>query len=152
MQNFTYTMAAPGPNPSRQEAPHPHQVVVDPTDSYVISNDLGADLIRVFSINKATSALKEMPSFKASPGSGPRHGAFLVANGKTYYFLVCELANAVKSYHVDYTATGLTFTEVYSHYIYDTQPGIPAGTKAAEAVISVSPHCVFTARAIHPFY
>ncbi len=136
-------MAGPGPNPSRQEAPHPHEVVVDPTDSYIISNDLGADLIRVFSINKATSGLTEMPSFKAPPGSGPRHGAFLVANGKTYYFLVFELANTVKSYVVDYDVSGLTFTEVYSHYIYDTQPGIPAGTKAAEAVISVSYACSF---------
>lgn len=130
-------MSEPGSNPSRQEAPHPHEALIDPTDSYVIFNDLGADLIRIFSINKETSALTELTPSKASPGSGPRHGAFLVANDKTYYFLVCELTNEVKSYAVTYGTSGLSFNEVYSSGIYGNTPA-PAGSSAGEALISVS--------------
>lgn len=52
LQNFPFTLTAPGTNPARQEAPHPHEALVDPTDSFIVVPDLGADLIRVFSIGK----------------------------------------------------------------------------------------------------
>lgn len=136
-QSFTFNMSALGPVPTRQEAPHPHEVLVDPSGCYLISNDLGADLLRVFSINRATSALTILPSFKTTPGCGPRHGAFLNANGKTYYFLICELQSTLRSYAVGYSVSGLTFTEVYSSSIYSTITA-PAGSAAAEAVLSVS--------------
>lgn len=111
--------------------------MVDPTDSFVVFPDLGADLIRVFAINKTTSNLIELAPFHTPPGSGPRHGAFLSAQGKTYFFLVFELINTVKSYEVTYSASGLNFTEVFSSGIYYNILA-PNGSAAAEAVISAS--------------
>jgi 6-phosphogluconolactonase (cycloisomerase 2 family) len=112
-------------------------VVLDPTNSYIVSPDLGADLIRIFSIDKATSALTEITPVKAPAGAGPRHGAFFVARRKTYFLLVCELVNEVITYQVKYTKTGLDFSQISAVNIFGNQPP-PAGAAAAEAVISVS--------------
>jgi 6-phosphogluconolactonase (cycloisomerase 2 family) len=112
-------------------------VVLDPTHSYIVSPDLGADLIRVFSIDKATSALTEITPVNAPAGSGPRHGAFFEARGKTYFLLVCELVNEVISYAVKYTKTGLDFSQISTVNIFGDQPP-PDGAAAAEAVVSVS--------------
>jgi len=133
-------LTGPGPNPSRQEAPHPHEAVVDPTDSYVVFPDLGADLIRVFAIDKTTGNLTELTSFHTPPGSGPRHGAFLESQGRTYFFLVFELINTVKSYEVTYSASGLNFTQVFSAGIYNNIPA-SNGSAASEVVISASQTC-----------
>lgn len=59
-----------GPDPERQEQPHPHQVV--PDGDRVLVPDLGTDLIRTFTIDDA-GALTELEPFTAPPGSGPRH-------------------------------------------------------------------------------
>ena len=128
-------MSAPGPNPSRQNAPHPHEALIDPTDSYVVVPDLGADLVRVFSINTTTSMIIPMTSFSAPPGSGPRHGAFTTHNSDTFFFLVSELANTVASYKVLYGTNGLTFEEVFESGIYGNMT-TPAGAAAAEAILS----------------
>lgn len=76
MQEFVFTLAQPGPNPSRQDAPHVHEVVLDPTGKFVLAPDLGADLVRVYSIDAVAGTLTECPALVAAPGSGPRHAAF----------------------------------------------------------------------------
>ncbi|KAK3054203.1 hypothetical protein LTR09_004981 [Extremus antarcticus] len=53
LQELTFTMSAPGPNSARQDAPHPHEVLTDPTGAYLLAPDLGADLIRIWPINPA---------------------------------------------------------------------------------------------------
>jgi 6-phosphogluconolactonase (cycloisomerase 2 family) len=128
-------MPGPGPDPSRQEVPHPHEVLVDPTDSFIVSNDLGADLIRVFSIDPSTSALTEVTPFNATPGSGPRHGAFHVSGDNTYYYLVSELGNSITGYSVTYGSRSLTFAEIFSSGIYGNQ-STPVGAAAAECLLS----------------
>jgi hypothetical protein len=138
IQSIPFTMSKPGPDPERQEAPHPHQVVVDPTDSYIVVPDLGADLIRVFSIDHSTSALKESTSFSTPPGSGPRHGAFLATASETYFFLHSELSNTVVSYKVSYGTKSLSFNEVFSSGTFGSEP-TPDGAAAAETLLSVWP-------------
>jgi 6-phosphogluconolactonase (cycloisomerase 2 family) len=54
VQDLTYTLAKPGPNPARQEAPHPHEALLDPTGKYILVPDLGADLVRVFCYDEKT--------------------------------------------------------------------------------------------------
>ena len=123
----------------RQEAPHPHEVILDPTGSFIVVPDLGADLIRVFSIDPETSLLTESAPFHAPAGSGPRHGTFLRADcGNTFFFLISELANTIASYEVEYSATGLNFTNVFLSGIYGNKT-IPDGAAAAEVTLSVSP-------------
>jgi 6-phosphogluconolactonase (cycloisomerase 2 family) len=138
LQTFMFNLTAPGTNPSRQDAPHPHEVILDPTGSFIVVPDLGADLVRVFSVDPKTSLLTETNPFLAPAGSGPRHGTFLKADsGKTFFFLISELANTIASYEVEYSATGLNFTKVFLSGIYGNRT-TPDGAAAAEAILSVS--------------
>jgi 6-phosphogluconolactonase (cycloisomerase 2 family) len=140
MQTFMFKLTAPGTNPSRQEAPHPHEVILDPTGSFIVIPDLGADLVRVFTIDPKTSLLTETTPFSVPAGSGPRHGTFLKTDsGKTFFFLISELANTIASYEVAYTDAGLNFTNVFLSGTYGKQT-TPAGAAAAEAILSVSSH------------
>ncbi|KAF3208160.1 hypothetical protein TWF679_007800 [Orbilia oligospora] len=98
---FTYFLEAPGPNKERQESSHPHQVVVDPTGHYVVAPDLGADLLRLYSING--SRLSELQNITVAAGSGPRHVAFHVIDkpneiferNRTMIYVVNELKNTL---------------------------------------------------------
>ncbi|KAH8795096.1 3-carboxymuconate cyclase-like protein-like protein [Hyaloscypha sp. PMI_1271] len=137
LQTFMFNLTAPGTIPSRQEAPHPHEVILDPTGSFIVIPDLGADLVRVFAIDPKSSLLTENTPFKVPAGSGPRHGAFLkVDSGKTFFFLISELANTIASYEVSYLGgTGLNFTNVFLSGTYGNRT-TPDGAAAAEAILS----------------
>jgi 6-phosphogluconolactonase (cycloisomerase 2 family) len=137
LQTFLFKLNAPGTNPSPQEAPHPHEVILDPTDSFIVIPDLGADLVRVFSVDPKTSLLTEGTPLSVPAGSGPRHGTFLKTDsGKTFFFLISELANTIASYEVTYSKAGLNFTNVFLSGNYGDK-AIPKGAAAAEAILSV---------------
>lgn len=114
----------------------------------VVAPDLGSDLLRIFSIDAKTSKLTEQEPFAVVPGIGPRHGSFYTPhslpnvtvtakNETVYFYLVSELANSVSSYKVTYGTT-LEFEIIESFGILGNVTA-PAGTAAAEALISVSP-------------
>ena len=87
---------------------------------YILVPDLGADLVRVYSINPETQALTEKESLSAPAGSGPRHATFYNPYGvsdessTTYLYLATELASTIISYSVSYLPNqgGLKFTQV----------------------------------------
>ncbi|CZR63507.1 uncharacterized protein PAC_13404 [Phialocephala subalpina] len=136
IQAFPFTLAQPGPNPDRQEAPHPHEAILDPTDSYIAVPDLGADLVRIFKIDPKTSLLTAVTPIPVPAGSGPRHGTFLkAACGNTYFFLISELANTIASYNVTYSDSGLSFQQLFISGTYGNQ-STPVGAAAAEAILS----------------
>ncbi|KAL0769424.1 hypothetical protein CaCOL14_008732 [Colletotrichum acutatum] len=137
VKSETFNMSAPGPNPSRQDAPHPHEVFLDPKGQFVLVPDLGADLVRVFAVDGANN-LAAVDPLVAAPGSGPRHVEFLVTpEGKTYLYLISELANTVTAYDVTYRENKtLGFTEVFSGSTYGAGASAPAGASAAEIWIS----------------
>ncbi|KAI9736113.1 MAG: hypothetical protein M1818_006289 [Claussenomyces sp. TS43310] len=135
LQNFTFVLASPSDD-SRQDAPHPHETLIDPTDSFVLVPDLGADLVRIFSVDPSTSLLTESTPLVAPTGSGPRHAAFLVAGDQTYLFLVTELTSTLISYKVNYDTPGsLAFEEVMAIGIYGDNT-TRSDTFAAEVVVS----------------
>ncbi|PSK56633.1 hypothetical protein B9Z65_6257 [Elsinoe australis] len=142
LDNFTFTQDGPGPNAARQDAPHPHEVILDPTESFIVVPDLGSDLLRVFSINE-DSTLTESTSFHVAPGSGPRHGAFLETGNATWFFLVSELANTITSFQVAYGNGTLGFTEVFNSGTYGNTT-TPIGAAAAELHISPDEKFVHT--------
>jgi 6-phosphogluconolactonase len=59
-----------GPDPERQEASHPHQVVVD--GDQLLVPDLGVDAIHRLTID-TDGRLHHVDSLETPPGSGPRH-------------------------------------------------------------------------------
>lgn len=138
-------MSRPGPVPSRQDAPHPHGVVVDPTGNFVLVPDLGAYLVRIYRINAITGHLEEQQPLVVTPGSGPRHAIFWSPkkSGAAHprnprFYLVTELDNGVKGYDVSYSSNGtILLSQIYKENTYGgSNP--PAGSKAAEISLSVS--------------
>jgi len=75
-------------NKSRQEGPHGHCILIDPTQKFAVACDLGLDKVLVYKIDetKATLTPNDPPFATIAPGSGPRHIAFH-PNGKFAYVI-----------------------------------------------------------------
>lgn len=135
-------MNGPGANPNRQEAPHPHHVVVDPTGDFLVVPDLGADLIRINKIDKSTGKLTECNAVKQVPGNGPRHGVFWSPEGSksraaraaaaTTLFIANELSNSVSGWAVSYTGGCMSLKLKNTITPYQGNSSAPVGTKLAE--------------------
>ncbi|RKU45903.1 hypothetical protein DL546_008585 [Coniochaeta pulveracea] len=139
LHTSTFHLPHPGPNPDhRQDAPHPHQAITDLTGRFLFVPDLGADLVRVWAINSETLELTPAPSLVVTPpGSGPRHGVFLQSGKKTFFYLLCELANTIIVYQVSYETDGmLEFAQVYVTGTHGEDGTVPRGAAAAEIIIS----------------
>lgn len=74
-----------GPDPDRQEGPHAHMVVPDPSGPGVLVADLGSDRVWRARLDPVSGRLTDVaPAVTAAPGTGPRHllrsadGALLV--------------------------------------------------------------------------
>ena len=119
-ESFTYSLSQPGADAARQDSPHPHEAITDPTGQYLLVPDLGADLVRVYGIDFGTLNLEELAPLEAPAGVGPRHAAFyspynVVGEGATTFLhLVTELGGTILSYSVTYLPDGggLKFTQV----------------------------------------
>ncbi|KAI8626372.1 putative isomerase YbhE [Xylariaceae sp. FL1651] len=140
MQKMKFTMSAPGPN-ARQNAPHPHAAQVDPTGKFIITPDLGADMIRIFSIDSTTGKLTACSPGVTAPGDGPRHGAFWAPNsGSTVgqmLYTVNELGNSVTSWSVSYPDGGcMTLKKLQTLATYKAGTSAPSGSKAAEVHVA----------------
>jgi len=144
-QVFNFTLDHPGPVPSRQAGSHPHQVLIDPSNTYLLIPDLGGDLLRIFYIDPTTLLLSPRPSIPVVPGSGPRHGAFTTLHRglgsipQTLYYLVTELANTLTGYRVSYlpqngglALTAFTHTSTYG----PSNATVFAGNAAAEIMVA----------------
>ena len=94
-----------GPNEKRQEGPHAHCIVADPSNRFAVAVDLGIDRLMVYHLNKPESGLlpADIPFFKMEAGSGPRHITFH-PNGP-YAYVINELNSTATALRFD-PATG----------------------------------------------
>ncbi|THY51912.1 3-carboxy-cis,cis-mucoante lactonizing enzyme, partial [Aureobasidium pullulans] len=141
-QDIFFNLTKPGPNAERQDAPHEHEAVLDPTGNFIVVPDLGADLIRIFSIDAGSGDLVAEKPFAVLPGSGPRHVVFYQPYGvvgtqaTTFMFLVSELANTVTSFRVSYPKIGgMGFKQVFETSTYGDLV-VPEGNAAAEIAVT----------------
>lgn len=85
-----------GPHPQRQEGPHAHCAVVDPTNRFLFVTDLGLD--RIYSYRLVPDQGKLLPNnppwLALEPGSGPRHLVF--DSTARYAYLITELHSSVE--------------------------------------------------------
>ena len=97
--------AGSGPNPARQEGPHPHQAVFAPDGGHVYIADLGLDRLACYRLDRERGWLLPEPArdIHGVPGQGIRHGAFDAAGKRLY--VMTELACEVNVYAFD-AATG----------------------------------------------
>ncbi len=79
-----------GPH-ENQEVPHVHYTDLTP-DKYLVTCDLGTDKVTTYDL--IDGKLKEINSYDASPGSGPRHLVF--KNTDKIAYLICELNSTIE--------------------------------------------------------
>lgn len=103
--------------------------------------DLGADLVRVFSVDNSSLSFTAITPLSVVAGSGPRHAAFLETDQKTYLYLVSELANTITGFQVTEDGGELSFTQFYNSSTHGLGETPPSGAAAAE--IHVSPDSNF---------
>jgi 6-phosphogluconolactonase len=95
-------------DPERQEAAHPHQVVLDGDLAYAV--DLGADVVRVFTVQAARHAadvLRHLRDVAVPAGTGPRH---LVTLDNGLVALSGELLSTVLTGRLDGSGLGWSAT------------------------------------------
>lgn len=73
-----------GPRADRQERPHAHCVVPDPSNRWAAAADLGIDLVSVYALDARAGTLTPAHTAAVRPGAGPRHLAFH-PSGRTLY-------------------------------------------------------------------
>ena len=88
-------------NRERQEGPHAHCIVLDTTNRFAYSCDLGTDKIMIFRFDTGSGKLLpgEPPWVQVKPGAGPRHMAFHPI-GK-YVFVLNEMHSTVTAFTRD---------------------------------------------------
>lgn len=117
-------------DPARQEGPHAHCILIDPSDKYVCAVDLGLDQVVIYSLDRTAGALTNTGKpFKATPGFGPRHLAFH-PNGK-HAFVIHEMASQLSSCSWD--ASSGTMTEI--QHLSTLPSDFSGSTSTAEVLV-----------------
>jgi 6-phosphogluconolactonase len=100
-----FAVTGKGPNTARQEAPHPHQTLLDPAGKYVFGPDLGTDKVWSWTLNTSSGKLlpnSNLPYEQVASGSGPRHMSFH-PSGKFVYVLD-EMVSSITAFTYDQAA------------------------------------------------
>lgn len=120
-------------NVDRQQGPHAHCIVLDPTNRFAYTCDLGTDKIMSFRFDRQRGKLipNKKPWVAVKPGAGPRHLTFH-PNGK-YAYLINEMHLTVSAFAFDRIRGNLMEVQ--------TLPTLPREPTAADsgADIHVSP-------------
>jgi 6-phosphogluconolactonase len=123
-----------GPNAERQEAPHAHCILPDPTNRFALAADLGAERVFVYRLDLEGKSLRHVEGGDAvmRPGAGPRHIAFHPA--LPLVFVANELDSTVATLCFD-SARGTLSPQ-------NTLSTVPAGWTGTNypADIHVEPH------------
>jgi 6-phosphogluconolactonase len=122
-----------GPNVERQEAPHAHCIVVDPSNRYALAADLGIDRVLMYALNVEQGTLQRIDPGDATlrPGAGPRHIVF--HRRLPLVYVVNELDSTITRLRLDAGRGALTTADSVS-----TLPAGWTGTSYA-ADIHVAP-------------
>jgi len=92
-----------GPNPTRQRGPHPHMIVTDPNNRFVLVPDLGLDRVVAYRLDTSSGRLVAQPQGGGvlDPGAGPRHLAF--GPGGRHVYVLNEIASTLSlfDYHAE---------------------------------------------------
>ena len=95
-------------NRARQAGPHAHCIVLDQTNRFAYSCDLGTDKVMIFRFDRRNGKLQaaEPPSVQAKPGAGPRHLTF--HPNERYVFVMNELDSTITAFARDQTSGSLS--------------------------------------------
>lgn len=129
-QTIYPTIEKNGPVAGRQDRSYVHEIIIDPTNKYVLAPDLGGDRIRVYTYDPDTIApLVEIDSLPTDAGVGPRHGFFRINDAaETFLFFNGEISQNVYSYKVTYGDAGLSWEKVFEAPALGLNSTLAAGT------------------------
>ena len=118
-----------GPNAERQEAPHAHCIVPDPSGRYALAADLGIDRVLVYRLDPDAGRIREVEQGGARmrPGAGPRHLAF--HPDLPVVFVANELDSTVTALRFDAERGALS--ALHSH------PTLPEGWSGENSVADI---------------
>lgn len=142
--NFSTPDWKKGPVAARQETPHPHQTILDPTQRFILVPDLGSDLVRIFTIDQGTLKLNQVTPLKVPAGYGPRHGKFSLdkISGTHMFYLVGELVAEVTAFKVSYKNSSIVFEKFASYSTMNPGQKFPlnpdGSTKVAPGGIGIT--------------
>lgn len=90
-----------GPDPARQEGPHAHFVLPDPSGRLVLACDLGIDRVQIYRLDHEAGRLEPAPLAYAqvSSGAGPRHLAFHPFG--LFVYVINELDSTISTFAFD---------------------------------------------------
>jgi 6-phosphogluconolactonase len=119
-----------GPNVDRQQSAHAHFASFSPDNRYAYVNDLGGDLIHIYTIDAKTAIMTSVGEYKAAPGAGPRTLHFHPNNHTAYS--VNELNSTVDVLEWNKANGGLTLQSRIEMLPKDYR----GDTRACDTVIS----------------
>jgi 6-phosphogluconolactonase len=119
-----------GPNASRQEAPHPHEVAFDPAGHFVVGNDLGTDKVWTWTLDTTAGTLvpNALPYAQVASGSGPRHTAFHPSGH--FVYVISEMVSSITAFSYDAARGACTWLQTVS-----TLPNHFRGTSACAEIM-----------------
>lgn len=85
----------------RQEGPHAHSIMVDPSNRFVLAADLGLDQIVIYQLDGERGSLNEHGTANLRPGAGPRHLTFHPSGAYLYCMNELDSTITVFSYDVE---------------------------------------------------
>lgn len=118
--------------PDRRQQPYAHSIIVDPSNRFALSADLGLDRVYVYKFDAQAGTLtpNDPPWFTDKPGSGPRHEIFS-PDGK-FVYLIHEVADTISVLAWD--GDQGTLREV------QTVPTLPAGFTGKSTCAEIQIH------------
>jgi 6-phosphogluconolactonase len=135
-----------GPNPARQEAPHPHNTQIDPAGAFVFGADLGTDHVWSWTLNTTTGMLSPNANLNAAnvaSGAGPRHLSFH-PSGKFVYVLG-EMSSSITAFSYD-AAHG---TCIWLQTVSTLPPDYNGTSGCAELIVHPSGRFVYASNRGH---
>ncbi len=120
-------------DPARQEGPHAHCAIFDPSGKYGLVCDLGTDKIVVYKYNSTTGTIDPtgIEPGVVAPGSGPRH--FVFTKDGRHGYCISEMKSTITAFTFDPSTGTLKPGQVIS-----TLPADFKGTSSC-AEIALSP-------------
>lgn len=104
---LTTLTGTPGPHKKEQTHSHPHQVQMDPSQTWIITPDKGLDAIFIHRLDRsrATLVASEHSPVRTRAGAGPRHIAFHPS--MPFGYVANELDSTVTTYRFDASSGAL---------------------------------------------
>lgn len=99
-------------HPDRQEGPHPHCIIPDPGNRFVLATDLGADKLYIYHMDLGMGQLHNHTEVEVEARSGPRH--ILFDSTGRHMYLINELNSTILLFNYDLTTGTLEHQQTIS--------------------------------------